>query len=120
MTAVTAMHQDTRWRTYAVLSLGFVLITTAIAFASRLWVISAVPIGFLFGFFLQKGDLCGASAFSEVLLARDWRKVQGLWVCIVVSMLGFAVLDAMGLVALNVKPMFWLNYVVGGFSSARA
>ena len=51
---------------------------------------TAIPIGVLFGFFLQKGDLCGASAFSEVVLARDWRKVWGLWVGIVVSMAGIA------------------------------
>ena len=108
------MRRDSRWKTYAALSLGFILLTTTIAFISRLWVITAMPIGFLFGFFLQKGDLCGASAFSEVLLAKDWRKVQGLWVCIVVSMVGFAILDRLGLVALSVKPMFWLNYIVGG------
>ena len=108
------MRRDSRWKTYAALSIGFILLTTAIAFLSRLWVVTAIPIGFLFGFFLQKGDLCGASAFSEVLLAKDWRKVQGLWACIVVSMVGFAILDGLGLVALNVKPMFWINYIVGG------
>jgi uncharacterized membrane protein YedE/YeeE len=109
-----SVNYTAHWRTYAALSLGFILLITAIAFISRLWVITAVPIGFLFGFFLQKGDLCGASAFSEVLLAKDWRKVQGLWVCIVVSMLGFAILDASGLIVLKVKPMFWINYIVGG------
>jgi uncharacterized membrane protein YedE/YeeE len=108
------MRRNPRWKTYIALSIGLLLLTTAIALISRLWVITAIPIGFLFGFFLQKGDLCGASAFSEVLLAKDWRKVQGLWACIVVSMIGFAVLDGLGLVTLNVKPMFWLNYVVGG------
>ena len=97
-----------QWKTCATLSLCFLLLTTAVAFVSRLWVITAVPIGFLFGFFLQKGDLCGASAFSEVVLAKDWRKVHGLWVAIMVSMVGFAVLDLLGLVTLNVKPMFWL------------
>lgn len=35
-----------------------------------LWVLTAIPIGFLFGFFLEKADLCGSSAFSEVLLAN--------------------------------------------------
>ncbi len=53
---------------------------TAYASASGSWFLTAFPIGFLFGFFLQKGDLCGSSAMSEVLLFRDARKLAGLWV----------------------------------------
>ena len=79
-----------------------------------LWVLTAIPIGFLFGFFLQKGDLCGASAFSEVLVMRDWRKTWGLWVCIVTGMSVFAILDLLGWVTLNPKPFLWVNYLVGG------
>ena len=63
---------------YAALSLGFILLTTAIVFISQPWVITAVPIGFLFGFFMQKGDLCGASAFSEVLLEKEIERVKEL------------------------------------------
>jgi uncharacterized protein len=111
---MTSRPPHPHWKTHVALSLGFLLLTTVAAFVSRLWVITAVPIGFLFGFFLQKGDLCGASAFSEVVLAKDWRKVHGLWIAIVVSMVGFAALDLLGLVTLNVKPMWWLNYIVGG------
>jgi hypothetical protein len=78
------------------------------------WVLSALPIGLLFGFFLQKGDLCGASAFSEVLLMRDGRKVFGLWVGIVVSMSGFAAASLLGLVSLSPKPLLWVNDIAGG------
>jgi hypothetical protein len=77
-------------------------------------VLSALPIGFLFGFFLQKGDLCGSSAFSEALMMRDKRKIIGLWAVIAVAMLGFAVLDLLGWVQLNPKPLLYLNYLVGG------
>lgn len=105
---------ERHWKSYAAGSLLFLAATLAAAYVTKLWVITAVPIGFLFGFFLQKGDLCGASAFSEVLLARDWRKIQGLWVCIVASMAGFALLERLGLITLNVKPMYWLNSIVGG------
>jgi len=62
------------------LSLAWILAWLAIGAASQRWVLTAIPVGFLFGFFLQKGDLCGASAFSEVILARDGRKVFGIWV----------------------------------------
>ena len=77
---------------------------TVAAFVTGRWVLTAIPIGALFGFFLQKGDLCGSSAFSEVVLTRDWRKAWGLWVAIVVSMLGIALGDQLGWIQLNPKP----------------
>jgi uncharacterized membrane protein YedE/YeeE len=102
------------WRSYLTLSaLGIVLITV-LAIWTEVWVLTAIPIGFLFGFFLQKGDLCGASAFSEVLVMKDRRKVAGLWVLITVAMMGFAVLDLLGWVVLNPKPFLYWNYLVGG------
>ncbi|MCX7016390.1 MAG: YeeE/YedE family protein [Candidatus Sumerlaeota bacterium] len=103
-----------RWRAYFVWSVAGLAAMTLAAGFWRLWVISAFPIGCLFGFFLQKGDLCGASAFSEVLLFKDGRKLYGVWVVIVVSMLGFAAMDRLGWIQLNPKPMMWLSYTVGG------
>ncbi len=85
-----------------------------VAWITGLWVLTAIPIGFLFGFFLEKGDLCGASAFSEVLVMKDWRKIWGLWVCIVAGMAGFAVLDLLGWVTLAPKPFLWASYLLGG------
>jgi uncharacterized protein len=89
---------------------------TAYSAFSGLWVLTAIPIGFLFGFFLEKADLCGSSAFSEVLLMKDSQKLYGLWVLIVVSMIGFAALSAMGIIKLNPKPMQWANAVIGGLA----
>ena len=103
-----------RWAAYAAVSAVGLIATTVAAGVSGLWVLTALPIGFLFGFFLQKGDLCGSAAFSEVILMRDGRKVWGLWVAIVVSMLGFALLARLGWVALAPKPMLWLSFLVGG------
>ncbi len=94
-----------------------VVLLTAITVAAWLtghWFLTAIPIGVLFGFFLQKGDLCGSSAFSEIVLARDWRKAWGLWVAIVVSMLGIALGDLLGWIQLNPKPFMWAGAVVGG------
>ena len=82
---------------------------TVAAWATGRWFLTAIPIGALFGFFLQKGDLCGSSAFSEVVLARDWRKAWGLWVAIVVSMLGIALGDFLGWIQLNPKPLAWAS-----------
>ncbi len=101
---------------YSTLMASIIILTaiTLIAVFTRLWVLTAIPIGFLFGFLLQKGDLCGASAFSEVVLMKDWKKIWGLWVLIVSGMVSFAVLDLLGLVTLNPKPFLWLNYIIGG------
>ncbi len=66
-----------------------------------LWVLTAAPIGFLFGFFLRKGELCGASAFSEVVLMRDARKLGGIWILIAVSMLAFAAGSSLGWISVG-------------------
>ena len=87
-------------------------IITIYSVISEIWFLIALPTGFFFGFFLQKGDLCGSSAFSEVLLLKDRSKVFGLWIAILVSMVGISLLDLVGLVQLNPKPMFWVNYLI--------
>lgn len=102
------------WQAYAVISLIGLVGITIVAGITKLWVLTAIPVGFLFGFFLQKGDLCGSSAFSETIMMRDARKMIGLWILIVVAMLGFAALDLLGWVKLNPKPLLYLSYIVGG------
>ena len=102
------------WQKLSLGSLLFLVIVTIVAFASGLWVLTAIPIGFLFGFFLERADLCGASAFSEVILMRDARKLGGIWILIAVSMLAFAAGSSLGWISLNPKPLIWANYLVGG------
>jgi len=102
------------WRTYSLISFIGIILITIISILTKLWILTAIPIGFLFGFFLQKGDLCGSSAFSEVIMMKDRRKIFGIWILITVAMLGFALLDLFGLVKLNPKPFFFLNYIIGG------
>ena len=105
---------EVNWRFCAVAGLVLLIGALGLSVGTGLWVYSAVAVGLLFGFLLQKGDLCGASAFSEVIVMGDTAKLWGLWVCIVTGMIGFAVLDQLALVQLNPKPFVWMNYVVGG------
>lgn len=95
-------------------SLAAILVPTLAAWRTGAWFVTAIPVGFLFGFLLQKGDLCGSSAMSEVLLFRDARKLTGLWVAIVVSMVGFAIIEKLGWVTLRPKPLLWASWIVGG------
>ena len=108
------INSSKSWRAVSLLALVIMAVIVVIAAATGYWFLTALPIGFLFGFFLEKADLCGSSAFSEALMFKDWRKIQGLWVLIVVSMVGFAVLSMMGLVKLSPKPLEWATHLVGG------
>jgi uncharacterized membrane protein YedE/YeeE len=93
-----------------VLLLGFL---AAAAITGR-WVLSAVPIGIAFGFCLHRGDLCTSAACSEVILFRDPSKMLGVWTAIITSMAGFALLDALGWIALAPPGFYWLNNILGG------
>lgn len=84
------------WKS-TVLFLMIALVGILLVSASTgLWVLTAIPIGFLFGFFLEKADLCGSSAFSAMIIMKDRHKFWGLCTVIMVSMLGFAALSALG------------------------
>jgi uncharacterized membrane protein YedE/YeeE len=102
------------WKPYAIIGLVAMAAITAISKYQHLSVLTAIPIGFLLGFFLKKGELCGSSAMSEVIIMKDKKKLFGFWLAIVVSMLGFAILDLLGLVTLAPKPMVWLSAIIGG------
>ncbi len=103
-----------KWKFITYLSLSAMVAVLVISASTGLWVLTAIPVGFLFGFFLEKADLCGASAFSEIIMMKDWQKFLGICTVIVVSMIGFAALSAAGWIKLNPKPLIWANYIVGG------
>jgi len=78
------------------------------------WYLTAIPIGFLFGYFLQKGDLCASSAMSEAIMFKDRSKLWGFWVAIVTTMLSISIIDYLGLINVNPKPFMWLSSIIGG------
>lgn len=102
------------WRRGFVIAIVFFVAVVVLAAATGLWALTAIPIGFLFGFFLERSDLCGASAFSEVVMMKDPGKIWGIWVVIAVSMIMFTIGSAVGLIKLSPKPLLWANYVLGG------
>lgn len=102
------------WNVYLLLSLLFLGAIIVFFVLTGLWVIFALGVGFLFGFALQKGDLCGSSAMSEVILMKDSRKLFGVWIAILTSMVLFAIFESAGVIELAPKKLIWLNAIVGG------
>lgn len=95
-------------------SLLFLCIISFFSIQKGHWVFLAIPTGYFFGFFLQRGDLCGASACSEILLFRSWAKLGAFWICIVTFMCGFTLAESLGWIECPAKPLRWLNLIVGG------
>jgi uncharacterized membrane protein YedE/YeeE len=108
------MQTNNNWKAISLICLILLIATVLLSAMTGLWVLTAIPIGFLFGFFLEKADLCGSSAFSEIIMMKDRQKFWGLCTVIVVSMMGFAALSALGWIKLSPKPLIWANYLVGG------
>jgi len=73
-----------------------------------------IALGLALGVILQRGAFCGSSLLSTWVLDRDGRGLIGIGFAIGVSMAGFAVLAALGLVVVDPNPMRLLSAVVGG------
>jgi uncharacterized membrane protein YedE/YeeE len=75
---------------------------------------SALGIGILLGFVLQRGGFCGSSLLSSVVLEKDAKGLVGILAAIFVSMAGFAFFARMEWIVPNPNPMRLLSAVVGG------
>jgi uncharacterized protein len=102
------------WNSVVVTAILASFVVVLFAAVTGLWALTAIPIGFLFGFFMERSDLCGASAFSEVVVMKDTGKLWGFWVAIATSMALFALGSATGLIKLAPKPLMWASYLLGG------
>jgi hypothetical protein len=54
---MTQKNQNENWKRYAWFGLIVIILPFLISIYTSLWIYSAITIGFLFGFFLQKGQL---------------------------------------------------------------
>lgn len=78
-------------------------------------IITGLIIGILFGFVMQRGRFCMNSAFRDTVLLKDYVLLKSVGAAILVSMAGFAIMDAAGIITINPKPLFWGANLVGSF-----
>jgi uncharacterized membrane protein YedE/YeeE len=72
-------------------------------------------VGVLFGFVLQRGRFCMNSAFRDAILLKDNVLLKTVFVALLVEMVGFAIMDATGAIAINPKPFWWGANLLGSF-----
>ena len=70
--------------------------------------------GFLFGLLLQKGRVAKYRVIVNQFLLRDWTVVKIMGTAVVVGAIGVIALQQQGIVAHDIKPMFFGGVLVGG------
>lgn len=78
-------------------------------------VMTGLFVGVLFGFVLQRGRFCMNSAFRDAILLKDNVLLKTVFVALLVEMVGFAVLDWAGAIAIAPKPLWWGANLLGSF-----
>ena len=64
-------------------------------------VVTGLFVGVLFGFVLQRGRFCMNSAFRDAILLKDNVLLKTVFVALLVELVGFAIMDATGAIAIN-------------------
>ncbi len=78
-------------------------------------IITGLIVGIIFGFVMQRGRFCMNSAIRDTVLLQDYTLLKSVGAAILVSMAGFAIMSAAGVITINPKPLFgWAN-LVGSF-----
>ena len=78
-------------------------------------IITGLIVGIIFGFVMQRGRFCMNSAIRDTVLLQDFTLLKSVGAAILVSMAGFAIMSAAGVITINPKPLFgWAN-LVGSF-----
>lgn len=77
--------------------------------------ISAVGVGLAAGYVMQGPQICYNRAYRTSTLQADNTMLRALALAMLVQLVGFHILVALGLVKPNVVPAYWLAAIVGGF-----
>jgi len=78
-------------------------------------IFTGIPVGLLFGFALSRGRFCMNSAFRDIIVLKDYDLLKAVGIAILVSMIGFAILDVAGVITISPTTFFWGANMLGGF-----
>jgi len=78
-------------------------------------IFTGIPVGLAFGFALSRGRFCMNSAFRDIIVLKDLSLLKAVGVAILVSLVGFAILDKTGVITISPTTFFWGANMLGGF-----
>jgi uncharacterized membrane protein YedE/YeeE len=87
-----------------------------VAMADLPWVlfVSALSVGVVFGYVIQRGGFCLTRALSNVVLMRDGTILRAYILALLVAMVGVQIIETLGLVDIPLRPLRWVSNIVGG------
>lgn len=78
-------------------------------------IFTAIPVGLVFGFALSRGRFCMNSAFRDIIVLKDYTLLKAVALAILVSMIGFAIMDRTGVISVSPVTFWWGANMLGGF-----
>jgi uncharacterized membrane protein YedE/YeeE len=75
---------------------------------------SALSVGLVFGYVIQRGGFCLTRALSNAMLMRDGNVLRAYLLALLVAMVGVHVIEALNLIDIPLRPLRWLSNIVGG------
>jgi len=78
-------------------------------------ILTGIPVGLAFGFALSRGRFCMNSAFRDIIVLKDYALLKAVGLAILVSMIGFAIMDEADVITISPVPLWWGAMMLGGF-----
>jgi uncharacterized membrane protein YedE/YeeE len=79
-------------------------------------ILGALGLGLTLGYVMQRPQICFNRAYRTSTLQSDTTMLKTLAAAMVIQMVGFHTLVAVGVVKLNIVPGIWVAALVGGFT----
>lgn len=76
-------------------------------------IVTGLVVGFIFGYTLQRTGITKYPRVMGMLLLKDFKILKFMLTAVTFSMIGFYILDSLGVITLNPKPLDW-GKLVGG------
>jgi len=75
---------------------------------------SALSVGCVFGYVIQRGGFCLTRAISNLVLTGDTAIVRAYVLALLVAMVGVQILQVTGAVDIPIRPLHWVANILGG------